>query len=194
MRLIYEYTNQFNKNILWDPISILSKPLSSQVIVDTKNMFGSANALKTYSVNLFFALVPIIYIFNNFYKNNYLKLKNYPLIFLSITPIFLLFFIGRDWGRWINVLSFAILLLYLQFPLYKNFKLNFFSNKKTPTLILVKIIIISVCLYYLLFMMVPHCCNNTNYHMGGFVENVKMAYTILFGDFGSHLDNAFRIN
>ena len=194
LRLIYEYTNQFNKNILWDPISYLSNPLYSAVVTETKNMFGSANALKTYSVNLFFALVPIIYIFNNFYKNNYLKLKNYPLIFLSIAPIFLLFLIGRDWGRWLNVLSFAILLLYLQFPLYKNFKLNFFSNKKTPTLILVKIIIISVCLYYLLFMMVPHCCNNTNYHMGGFVESVKMAYKILFGDFGSHLDNTFIKN
>jgi len=30
--------------------------------------------------------------------------------------------------------------------------------------------------------------------MGGFIENVKMAYTILFGDFGSHLDNTFRKN
>ena len=42
--------------------------------------------------------------------------------------------------------------------------------------------------------MVPHCCNNTNYHMGGFVENVKMAYKIFFGDFESHLDNTFIKN
>ena len=43
-------------------------------------------------------------------------------------------------------------------------------------------------------MMVPHCCNNTNPHMGGFIENFKMALSIIFGDFNIHLDNTFRKN
>ena len=40
--------------------------------------------------------------------------------------------------------------------------------------------------------MVPHCCNNTNYHMGGLFENLKMAYQMFFGDFENHLDNKFK--
>ena len=105
-----------------------------------------------------------------------------------------MFFIGRDWGRWINLMTFAVILYYLQFDIKKKFKLVFFTKNDSYLRIIISVLLIILLIYYILFMMIPHCCNNTNYHMGGLIENFKMAFEVFFGDFNLHLDNTFRKN
>ena len=194
LRDIYENVLKYDQNILWDPIKFVSKPLSPTIITETKDMFGSLNALKTYSVSIILALLPIFYIFFKYKNNNSILIKNHFLIILLNLPIILMFFIGRDWGRWINLMTFAVILYYLQFDIKKKYKLVFFKKNDSYLRIIISVSLIMLLIYYILFMMIPHCCNNTNYHMGGLIENFKMAFEVFFGDFNLHLDNTFRKN
>lgn len=194
LKLIYNNVVSYDKNILWSPIYFLSVPLKIAIVAETKNMFQSLNAIKTYFVIICFSILPIFLFFNFYIKKNSIEVKNYYFIFLAILPICLMFFIGRDWGRWINLITFTILLFFLQFKVKKNFSFRFFRKNKNIYYLFFKTILFVCLAYYLIFMMVPHCCNNTNYHMGGLFENLKMAYQMFFGDFENHLDNTFRKN
>ena len=44
--------------------------------------------------------------------------------------IFLMFFIGRDWGRWINLIAFTVVLFFLQNPINKKLKFGIFNFSK----------------------------------------------------------------
>ena len=194
LKLIYNNVVNYDKNILSSPIYFLSVPLKITIVAETKNMFQSLNAIKTYFTIICFSILPIFLFFNFYIKKNIINVKNYYFIFLTILPICLMFFIGRDWGRWINLIAFTTLLFFMQFKVKKNFNFNFFEKTKNIYYLIFKFIVFMCMLYYLIFMMVPHCCNNTNYHMGGLFENLKMAYEIFFGDFENHLNNTFRKN
>ena len=98
----------------------------------SKDELGTYNHLFEYLFLLVFSVGTIYLIFNKI-LNKHILIFNHSLVYLSIIPLFLLFLIGRDWGRWIHLISWAYLLFYLQFnfsKIEKKFKLikNKFLN------------------------------------------------------------------
>jgi len=175
---------------LWsDSIMYLARPFFLGVIEESQFMFsadkiGTYNHLFKYSFLLFVSLISIIFIFRIILKNN-IKIYNNFFLYLSILPIFLLIFIGRDWGRWISMMCWATVLYYLQFSfkfdknyflIFKNFFLNIF------TLIFFT--------YYSFFLFLPHCCKGQTI-FGGFSSNIKLAYELIIKN-SNHLNKTFR--
>ena len=105
------------------PIKHVSDPFLEAAINNTTFMFskdelGTYNHLFKYFSLLAFSTGTIYLIFNKILNKN-ISILNHSLIYLSIIPLFLLFFIGRDWGRWIHLISWVNLLFYLQFNFLK---------------------------------------------------------------------------
>ena len=97
-------------------------------------------------------------------------------IFLSTLPFFFLFFIGRDWGRWIHIIIFLIFLCLIQF---KEKKIKFKKNHKY--IILTYIFIIFV-IFQFLFTRIPHCCNLVKLNLnviGGIVPKIEVFYRMI---------------
>ncbi len=90
-----------------------------------------------YFLIILFGFLPIFILLKNSYleNKNLLFLKNfnnlvYPILFCFL-PVILLFAMGYDWGRWVNVSYVMLALIY--FYLYKKntLKLNFQNLEKT---------------------------------------------------------------
>ena len=190
LKIMAEKLSSIEPNLWWDGIRFTANPFFNAVIEESKFMFsvdkmGTYNHLFKYTFLLFLSLISIIFIFKVVLKKN-IKIFNNHFLYFSILPIFLLFFIGRDWGRWINMISWACLLFYLQFNI--NIKNSYFFIFKKN--IFLNIIIVSLSCYYLFFLFLPHCCKGQRID-GGFSSNVVLAYEILFKD-TSHLKEIFR--
>jgi hypothetical protein len=177
-------------NLWTEPIIYVANPFFSAVIGESKFMFsadpmGTYNHLFHYSFLLFVSMVSIIFIFRIILKNN-IKIYNNYFLYLSILPIFLLIFIGRDWGRWISMMCWATVLYYLQFS-FKFEKNYFFIFKKKLLFNLVTLIFF---IYYSFFLFLPHCCKG-QLIVGGFSSNVKLAYELIIKN-SDHLNKTFR--
>ena len=116
-----------------------------------------------------------------------IKIYNNHFLFLSLFPIFLLFFIGRDWGRWLSMICWASVLYYLQFNIIIVGNYFFIFKKK----ILYNVLVLIFAIYYSFFLFLPHCCKNHHTVIGGFYLNAKLAYELAFKNSG-HLDKTFR--
>ncbi len=176
---------------LWsEPIMYISTPFFSAVIEESKFMFsadtmGTYNHLFNYSFFLLVSLVSIFFIFRIILKSN-IKIYNNFFLYLSILPIFLLIFIGRDWGRWISMMCWATVLFYLQFS-FKFKKSYFFIFKKK---ILLNLFTLFFFIYYSFFLFLPHCCKGQTI-VGGFSSNIKLAYELIIKN-SDHLNKTFR--
>ena len=80
LKLIYNNVVNYDKNILSSPIYFLSVPLKITIVAETKNMFQSLNAIKTYFTIICFSILPIFLFFNFYIKKN-INVKNYYFIF-----------------------------------------------------------------------------------------------------------------
>ncbi len=137
--------------IAFNPISIEGHEKMAQILKDNfnENCYMSCALLKTkssildqfkgnfhkyslevfirYSMIIIFGFAPLIILMNNSYTQfkNLIFFKNFekflfPSIFL-LSPIILLFAMGYDWGRWVNIGYFFSATLY--FYLLKNEKI-----------------------------------------------------------------------
>jgi hypothetical protein len=190
LKLIYDDLILINPNVWWDPIKFTATPFFEAVRVESVNMIGNANNLRKYFLLFLFSVGPICLIFYYLKKNKYIAVNNVYFLFFSISPIFLLFFIGRDWGRWLNILNFALLLYFLQFPILKSHKFFIFDNEKILANIFIKYFIIFSGLVYLTFIFIPHCCNHTSM-IGGFFDKISLFYNLLF-DNSEHIQKTFK--
>ena len=190
LKIIAEKLSVVEPNLWWNPIRFTATPFFTAVIIESKFMFsadkmGTYNHLFQNSFLLFLSLTSIIFIFKVILKKN-INIFNNHFLYFSILPIFLLFFIGKDWGRWINMISWACLLFYLQFNI--NIKNSYFFIFKKNFLL--NIMIVSFSCYYSFFLFLPHCCKGQTI-FGGLSSNVVLAYEVIFKD-SSHLKDTFR--
>ncbi len=193
LKIISKKLQVIEPNLWWDPIRFTANPFLMAVVGESKFMFsadkmGTYNHLFQYPFLLFLSLTSIIFIFSFLLKNN-IKIFNSNFLFFSILPVFLLFFIGRDWGRWLSMICWASVLFYLQF----NIKIEesyFFIFKKN---FLLNIVTIIVSCFYLFFLFLPHCCKDHKTIVGGFSSNIKLAYEIIYND-SRHLNETFRMH
>ena len=146
--------------------------------------FGTYNHLINYLFLLIVSIGTVYLIFNKIIKKN-IKIYNHYFIFLSVFPIFFLFFIGMDWGRWLNLISWTCLLFYLQFNI--NITKRYYSLFKNK---ITNILSIIACCYFLFFITVPHCCKGQTI-FGGFSENIILVYNIIFNN-SEHINNTFK--
>jgi hypothetical protein len=94
---------------------------------------------------------------------------------LSILPFIFLFFIGRDWGRWIHIIIFEIFLCLIQF---KEKKINLLKNYNYKILTYIFIIFV---VFQFVFTRIPHCCNLVKLNLnifGGIIPKVEAFYKI----------------
>ena len=106
------------------------------------------NLIKYFSIFLFY-LTPIIIVFNSI--NRFTK-KKILINFLVIIPLFPLFYIGRDWGRWFHLILFVFFCINIFFINYKKLIIN--NRKKILTIFFVIIVF-----FQFVFTRMPHCCN-----------------------------------
>ena len=164
--------------VAWEPIFHTSNPFLQVVVGETKYMFSSKGNAIFYLTLLVMAIGPIILIFNYLKKNNCIELKNYFLIFFSVFPIFLMFFIGRDWGRWINLIAFTVILFYLQNPLKRDVNIEIINLSRKFYQNFIICLTITLGFLYLIFIAVPHCCPNQTM-FGGLINNISLFFQII---------------
>jgi len=172
------FNNLNNKNNLdfWIFESIANNSIISRLQIEGGYMFTFENIIRYLSIFLVF-LLPIVILFNYLnYKKN-IHIKNNLLVILSISPIFLLFPIARDWGRWMHIIIITLFAYYSQFPLLKkNLNSNIKSNLKKLFLTFGTVIFL---FFYSFFLRIPHCCNLEKLNLtiyGGAVEKIKVLY------------------
>ena len=193
LKLIYNDLLILDPQIWWDPIRFTANPFSKAVVVETNFMFskdihGSFGHLYKYAFFLFVSVSLIILIFNYILKGQ-VNIENQHFLIFSIAPFFLLFFIGRDWGRWISLISWVTTLFYLQFDAkIEKFNLKLFLNKKK----FFNYILIIFIFFYIFFMSLPHCCKQQKI-IGGLIDNFVLFSKIIFLD-NNHIKNTFRKN
>tara|TARA_B100000989_G_scaffold49458_1_gene32488 strand:- start:1467 stop:2756 length:1290 start_codon:yes stop_codon:yes gene_type:complete len=171
------------------PIKHVADPFLGAAQNNTMFMFskddlGTYNHIFKYFFLLVFSIGTIYLIFNKVLNKNVL-IFNHWLVFVSIVPLFLLFFIGRDWGRWIHLISFAYLLFYMQF--------NFSKIKKKYQLIKNKylnLILILTCFGFLSVISLPHCCKQQTI-FDGFYKNILLSYNLFINN-SKYIDETFR--
>jgi hypothetical protein len=95
-----------------------------------------------------FYLIPILFFLNNLTRKS---TNRFLLLILSIIPFLFLFFIARDWGRWMHIIFIIIFCSYSQ-DIYKKPILIKFKKKN-------KIYLIIFFIFQIFFTRIPHCCN-----------------------------------
>ena len=139
-----------------------------------KSIFTSINDRKTelqYMLNpktnlLFYIFIFAFYtfpIFIFFYVWNRIGLYRLCISIIVVMPIFLLFFIGRDWGRWMNFTIFILFCINIQFLFFYVNKIQY--NFKNQILNFTFILFITL---QLTLTRIPHCCNLIEKNIGLF--------------------------
>ena len=166
------YNNISDKtNVNWEPLSLIPLSLIKASIIDSKYMFKSTINIITYSSIIIFFVGSIFKIFDYLKNLGCIEIKNYRNIFFSIAPMFLLFIIARDWGRWISLINYITLLYFLQFPIKKiNFEIFKYKKYKNN---FTKIFFLILILLNISFIEIPHCCAN-RLPFGGIYGNIKL--------------------
>jgi len=182
---------QNKKNLdLWILEAIAVPSLVDRFNIDGSYMFTKGNVIQYSSIFMIFYL-PIYIFFNYLRINNYMIIKKNYFCLLSIVPIFFIFLIARDWGRWMHLIIFMTFCFYMQFPIKKSLDVNLIKIFKFKY-----IISIITLLFYLFFIRIPHCCNIEKLQItiyGGAVEKVKVLYDIFFVK-KIDINKRFRIN
>jgi len=177
---IFNKLNSKNNLNFWIFESIANNNIISRLQIEGGYMFTFENIIRYLSIFLLF-LLPIVIFFNYLNYKKKIHVKNNLLVILSIAPIFLLFPIARDWGRWIHIIIITLFAYYSQFPLLKK-KLysNVNGNSKK---IFLKFGTVIFLFFYSFFIRIPHCCNLEKLNLtiyGGAVEKIKVLYNLTF--------------
>tara|TARA_Y100000996_G_scaffold375362_1_gene326112 strand:+ start:108 stop:773 length:666 start_codon:yes stop_codon:yes gene_type:complete len=107
------------------------------------------NLFKYFFIFLFY-LTPILIVFHLI--DRFTRQKIY-LNILVILPLFLLFYIGRDWGRWIHIILFVVFSINIYLINRKSYSLYKKKNK-------ILVIFFSILIFFqFTFTRIPHCCN-----------------------------------
>jgi hypothetical protein len=175
---MFEKLSDKNNLSFWILESISQSPVS-RFGFELEYMGTKENIIRYFSIFLIFIL-PIYIFFNylNIKKNIFVKNNFLPI--LSVAPIFILFFIARDWGRWIHIIIMTIFCYYVQFPLIKGIAQK---NNNVKALNLKNIFLISFLSFYLFFIRIPHCCNLINLNItiyGGAFQKTMVLYDMIF--------------
>ncbi len=145
------------------------------------------------------AIMPFYFILYFLDKNKYLISIlpiNYFLMIFSVLPFLGGLLIG-DFGRWVNIMSFVAFGYLVQYPLKKKLKSFKILNKNYSKLIL-NISLVSVIIFYIFFIRIPHCCNlqKSGITLYGGIVNKTIAITnVVIGNSNSslfNLDSRFR--
>ena len=172
------YNNLENKNgtsyWIWQSIA---STFSERINNEVNEMLNPSGVVFAYISIFLFYITPIFFLLTNASK----KKKFYLIyIFLSTLPFIFLFFIGRDWGRWIHIIIFLFFLCLIQF---ENKKINIPKNLKFKILICLFILFV---IFQFGFTRIPHCCNLVRLNLnvfGGFIEKTQVFYKIFNDDY-----------
>lgn len=169
------YNNLQNKDgtsfWIWQSIAL---SFTERINSEISSMSGS---ILLYIFILLFYSLPIIWLLTKTLEINNFYLINTIFIIL---PFFFLFFIGRDWGRWIHIIIFVIFSYLIQL---KEKKIIFTINFKNKIYTYVFIIFI---LFQFLFTRIPHCCNLSRLNLnilGGILPKIEVFYKILSNNY-----------
>jgi hypothetical protein len=171
------YDNLENKDgtSFWIWASIAGT-FSERINSEIHHMLIPSGAISLYFFIFLFYLIPIFFLLSKTSEKN----KFYLLyIFLSALPFALLFFIGRDWGRWIHIIIFVIFCCLIQF---KEKKINIPGNYKFKILTYLFLIFIA---FQFIFTRIPHCCNLVKLNLdifGGILPKVQVFYKMFNND------------
>jgi hypothetical protein len=177
---IFNQLNDKNNLDFWVFESISNNNIISRFQIEWGYMFTYKNIIRYLSIFLIF-LLPIIIFFNYLNFNKIIKIKNNFFVILSIMPIFLLFPIARDWGRWMHIIIMVLFSYYSQYPLLKKTLNSDKKNKSRITVLTLATII--VLFFYSFFIRIPHCCNLEKLNLtiyGGAIEKIKVLYDVIF--------------
>ena len=147
--LIYEQI-QDKQNINPSIMEIIGAPISTRS--EFSYMINPVTNLVKYFSILMFYLIPILIVMNS--KDHFTRQKIYINV-LVVLPLFFLFYIGRDWGRWIHIILFVVFCINIYFIKSKNFLINKNKNKN-KVLVLFFVLLV---FFQFTFTRIPHCCN-----------------------------------
>lgn len=167
------YSNLQNKEgtsfWIWQSIATT---FSERINTEVYHMLNPDGAISLYISIFLFYITPIFFLLTKTSEKN----KFYLIyIFLSILPFIFLFFIGRDWGRWIHIIIFVVFAYLIQF---KEKKLQIPKNYKYKILTYIFIIFV---IFQFIFTRIPHCCNLVRLNLnifGGIIPKIEVFYKI----------------
>lgn len=175
---------------LWILEAIAVPSLVDRFNIDGAYMLTKGNIIRYSSIFIIF-FAPIYILFNYLRIKGYILIKKNYFCLLSIVPIFFIFLIARDWGRWMHLIIFMTFCFYMQFPIKKNLDVNLIKIFKFKY-----IICVITLFFYLFFIRIPHCCNIEQLQIsiyGGAIEKVKVLYDMVFVK-RIDINKRFRIN
>lgn len=117
---------------------------SDQALSLTKQMFSDPGTLLTFSVLLF--LGPGFILFSKLRGSNR---KSFVYGICLVTPIFSLFILGWDWGRWIYILTFSVVSV---MPVISRNQDDDIEQPKTTLFLIVLVVVFSLLWH------TPECC------------------------------------
>ena len=177
-KLMFEKLSDKNNLSFWILEAISQSP-KSRFGFELNYMGTKDNIMRYLSIFLIF-IFPIYILFYYLNIKKYIFVKNNFLSIISVIPIFLLFFIARDWGRWIHIIIITYFCYYVQFPLIKDITPK---NNNLIILNLKNILLIGLLSFYLFFIRIPHCCNLINLNItiyGGAFQKIIVLYDLIF--------------
>jgi hypothetical protein len=167
------YNNLQSKNgtsfWIWESIA---RSFSERLNYEINYMLNPNSAVLLYFCIFIFYAIPIFFLLA---KTSEVEKIYLIYIMLSILPFIFLFFIGRDWGRWIHIIIFEIFLCLIQF---KEKKINLLKNYNYKILTYIFIIFV---VFQFVFTRIPHCCNLVKLNLnifGGIIPKVEAFYKI----------------
>jgi|688.fasta_scaffold57432_3 hypothetical protein len=169
----YFYTKQIDSSTIDMMFNSLNEKENVNIWI-WKSIFTSINERKT---ELQYMLYPktnlLLYIFIFafytfpififFYVWNRIGLYKLYISIIVVMPIFLLFFIGRDWGRWINFTIFILFCTNIQFLFFYVKKIQYNFRNQILNFIFILFITLQLTLTR-----IPHCCNLIEKNIGLF--------------------------
>ena len=130
------------------------------------------NAITLYFIIFSFYFFPIFFLLKITSENHKFQLLY---VGLSIIPFLILFFIGRDWGRWIHIILMVLFACFIQFKERK------IIIPKNYTYKILTYLFIAFFIFQFAFTRLPHCCNLVKLNLniiGGLIPKVEVYYKI----------------
>jgi len=113
-------------------------------------MINPLENLLIYFFIFLFYVIPVLFVFHLI--NRFTRQKIY-LNIIVILPLFALFYIGRDWGRWIHIILFVVFCINIYLINNQAHSLNKNNNK------IIIMFFVILTLFQFIFTRIPHCCN-----------------------------------
>ena len=173
-------SNSLEKYGVWsDAVLFHSKNIGlDHYVHEIKTNVLNVYNLKLHLLMILFATFPFILIFFFLRRSGYIKSeynKNFSIIFLILIPFLFGLMVG-DFGRWVNLMSYAAFGYVIQFPLKEKIDDFKIYNKEIHKYIL-NIILLTLVSLFILSIRIPHCCNlqKNNINLYGGIINKTVA-------------------